>query len=56
MRKSHWYIINNDSHEILRFTSEKKLREYAKAHGFILKHSPHDYDGFYIDSYIALPS
>lgn len=44
MTKHNWYLIENNSHNLLKFTSEKKLRKYAKENN-------HRIDRSYLDHY-----
>lgn len=54
--KRKWNLINNNSHEVLYFSSEKKLRTFAKEKQWFIKHSYLDNHCFYIESYEYIPA
>jgi len=53
--KFNWYLIENNSHRMIDFTSEKKLRTYAKEKGYGIKRSYTDMYCFYTVSYEYIP-
>jgi len=54
--KHRWYLINNNNHTSMRFSSGEKLKEYAKEHGLTIKHSYTDTDCYYTESYQYIPA
>ena len=50
-----WTLIDNDSHRSIKFSSEKKLRQWAKDNYMKIKKSYTAEFCFYTDSWIALP-
>ncbi len=42
-----WMLLDNDSHRVLYFGSERRLRGYAREHGMRIVRSPMTYRGFY---------
>lgn len=55
MSRHNWYLIENQSHAILRYTSERKLREDAKRRGLQIKRSWTDRNAFYTVSWEYIP-
>jgi len=53
--KTPWYLIENNSHKMVEFSSEKKVRIYAKEHGYGIKRSYTDCYCFYTVSYEYIP-
>ena len=56
--KSHkkWVLIENNSHRVFEFASEKKLREFAKEHSYTIKRSRLNSYCFYTESYQYVPA
>ena len=54
-RKENWVLIDNDNHDLLYFTSQARLRRYAKDHGMVIRRSYTSERCFYTESYEWLP-
>jgi hypothetical protein len=53
--KHNWSLINNNSHEMYYFPSEKSLRQYASIMNWNIKRSYTDHDCFYVESCQYVP-
>jgi len=56
MKRQDWYLIDNNSQEMLTFKTLKDLKSYAKEHGLKIKRSPLIDHCFYTESYVVLPT
>jgi len=56
MRLERWHLIENNSHKLWDFVSEKKLREFATANKLIIRRSVTDPYCFYTTSYEYVPA
>ncbi len=50
-----WYLIENNSHEVLTFSSKEKLRQYAMQKNLEIRKSPIDEHCYYTESVEILP-
>ena len=50
-----WTLINNGSHDTYPFSSEKKLRDFARTNGMIIKKSQTAEFTFYTEAYTFVP-
>ena len=50
------YLIENNSQVVLEFPSVKKLREWAKKHGYKVRKSPLSEDWYYTEAVTVLPT
>ena len=51
-----WYLIDNFSHTMDKFDSKRRLKEFAKERGFIIKKSPTHDRTYYTKDYTYLPT
>ena len=54
-KKNVWTLINNNSHKCFDFSSERKLKGWAKERGLIINRSYLDQCCFYTDSTVCIP-
>jgi hypothetical protein len=54
--KPKWYLIENNSHQVFTFNSQKDLKRFTKSKGYHIKRSPTDDHGFYTESYVYVPA
>lgn len=50
------YLIENDAHVVLEFPSVKKMREWAKKHGYKVRKSPLSENWYYTEATVILPT
>ena len=50
------YLVDNNSHALLKFKSKKALKEYAKKEKIKVKSSPFSENSYYIEDYVVLPT
>lgn len=51
-----WYLINNNSHNVKWFSSQKKLKRWARDRHMTIKRSYTDSYCFYIESQEYIPA
>ena len=49
------YLIENDSQVVLEFPSARKMREWAKKHGYVVRRSPLYENWYYTEPVVILP-
>mgnify|MGYP000704588791 CR=1 FL=1 len=50
------YLIENNSHRIIEFKSERSLKKWVKENGLVIRHSPLTEHFFYTEEYTVLPT
>jgi hypothetical protein len=55
MNADYWYLIENNSHQLLKFSSLYRLKKWAEQHGWKIRKSPTDENTYYTTSYQHVP-